>query len=104
MGDEKLQPTDEISESDRKSSIPAPGRAEQGPKILFALDPVDRYKEITTLPLTRTFSRNSYSSARDEVEARVKRATRSKDIEPQTILPIGSFCDLVRADDEDTER
>lgn len=59
-----------------------------GQKILFAPDP-DRRREITTLPLTRTFSRNSYSSARDEEEARLKRATRSRGVDPDVILPVG---------------
>jgi len=66
---------------------------EPGPKILFAPDPREklRHDEITTLPLTRTFSRNSYSAASDEENARVKRVTTGKTIDPQTILPIGRF-------------
>ena len=77
-----------ISE-EKLDSYATSDRLESGPKILFAPDPIDRHKDITTLPLTRTFSRNSYSSARDEEEARVKRAVGSKNIEPQTILPVG---------------
>ena len=68
-----------------------PRDLEAGPKILFAPDPIDKLKDISTIPLTRTFSRNSYSSALDEENARVKRATRHKNVEPQTILPTGTF-------------
>jgi hypothetical protein len=90
MEGEISQPADNDSVSERKSiSSIGPDRGESGPKIFFAPDP--KHKEITTLPLTRTFSRNSFSSARDEEEARVKRATRAKNIEPQTILPVGVF-------------
>jgi len=61
------------------------------PRILFASDPRERRRhdsEITTLPLSRTFSRNSYSSALEEESKRVRRVTTGK-IEPQTRLPTG---------------
>lgn len=89
--DEPRRPPDGESGLERKS-ISSIGRERResapGHKILFAPDP-DRRREITTLPLTRTFSRNSYSSAKDEEEARVKRATRSRGVEPDVILPVG---------------
>lgn len=65
---------------------------ETSPRILFASDPRERLRrdEITTLPLTRTFSRNSYSSAADEETARVRRVATGKKVEPQTRLPTGT--------------
>jgi hypothetical protein len=64
---------------------------EPAPRILFASDPREKIRrdEITTLPLARTFSRNSYSSAVDEETARVKRVAIGKTVEPQTRLPTG---------------
>lgn len=89
--DETPRAPDEESIPERKSiSSIARERRESTPghKILFAPDP-NRHREITTLPLTRTFSRNSYSSAKDEEEARLKRATRSRGVDPDVILPVG---------------
>jgi hypothetical protein len=64
---------------------------EPAPRILFASDPREKIRrdEITTLPLARTFSRNSYSSAVDEETARVKRVAIGKTVEPQIRLPTG---------------
>jgi|SRR5579859_7779568 hypothetical protein len=61
------------------------------PRILFASDPRERIRrdEIYTLPLSRTFSRNSYSSAMDEETARVRRISTSRAVEPQHRLPTG---------------
>ena len=91
MTEEKKSQGEMESISERKSisSIVSPERrrSETGPKILFAPEP--RHRDIGTLPLTRTFTRNSYSSAMDEEEARVKKATRTKNIDPHTILPVG---------------
>ena len=63
-------------------------------RILFAPDPrgkIKHHDEIGTLPLTRTFSRNSYSAASDNETARVKRVTSGKAADPGNVLPIGSF-------------
>jgi hypothetical protein len=91
--DEELNRGDVESIGKKSLSItsiesPRAERSEPGPKIFFAPHPIDKHRELTSLPLTRTFSRNSYSSAKDEEDLRVRRATRSK-VEPQTILPIG---------------
>src|SRR2546430_8199007 len=61
------------------------------PRILFASDPRERIRrdEIYTLPLSRTFSRNSYSSAKDEETARVRRISTSRAVEPQHRLTTG---------------
>ena len=71
---------------------------ESGPKIFFAPDPREkiRLEEITTLPLSRTFSRNSYSTAGDEEAARVKRATVGKTVDPHARLPTGKFPNQLR--------
>ena len=61
-------------------------------RILFAPDPREKIKhhdEIGILPLTRTFSRNSYSAASDKEAARVKRVTSGKAADPGNVLPIG---------------
>ena len=62
------------------------------PRILFASDPRERFRrdELYTLPLSRTFSRNSYSSAVDEETARVRRLSTSREVEPQHRLPTGN--------------
>ena len=63
-------------------------------KILFAPDPRENIRlhdDIGILPLTRTFSRNSYSAASDHETARVKRVTSGKAADPSNVLPIGSF-------------
>jgi hypothetical protein len=62
-------------------------------RILFAPDPREKTKhhdEIGILPLTRTFSRNSYSAASDKEAARVKRVTSGKAADPGNVLPIGN--------------
>jgi hypothetical protein len=86
---------DEESIIERKSvsSIPRERReSHPGFKISFSPDTDrDRHREITTLPLTRTFSRNSYSSAKDEEEARLKKITRTRGVEPDVILPVGNL-------------
>src|SRR5271169_4347731 len=66
---------------------------EAGPKIFFAPDPREklRLEEIATLPLSRTFSRNSYSTAGDEEAARVKRAAVGKTVDPHARLPTSKF-------------
>lgn len=61
---------------------------EASPRILFvSAPPRPRHDDITTLPLSRTFSRNSYSSALDEETKRVRRVTTKP--QPQTRLPTG---------------
>ena len=63
-------------------------------RILFAPDPREKIKhhdEIGILPLTRTFSQNSYSAASDYETARVKRVTSGKAADPGNVLPIGNF-------------
>jgi len=64
-------------------------------RILFAPDPrgekTKHHDEIGILPLTRTFSRNSYSAASDKEAARVKRVTSGKAADPGNVLPIGRF-------------
>ena len=69
-----------------------PERSEPlSPRILFASDPRERVRrdEIYTLPLSRTFSRNSYSSAVNEETARVRRLSTGR-VEPQLRLPTGT--------------
>jgi hypothetical protein len=90
--DEPPRVPDEESISERKlsiESIPERRDSTPGQKILFAPD-TNRPREIAVLPLTRTFSRNSYTSAKDEEEARLKKVTRTRGIEPDVVLPIGS--------------
>lgn len=61
-------------------------------RILFAPDPREKIRhhdEIGILPLTRTFSRNSYSAASDYETARVKRVASGKAAEHGNVLPIG---------------
>lgn len=69
-------------------------KSEEPPaRILFASDPREKHRrdsEIAVLPLSRTFSRNSYSRAADEETKRVKKVTTGK-IEPQTRFPTGDF-------------
>jgi hypothetical protein len=63
-------------------------------RILFAPDPREKIKhhdEIGILPLTRTFSRNSYSAASDHETARVKRVASGKTTNPGNVLPIGNI-------------
>jgi hypothetical protein len=64
---------------------------ETSPRILFASDTRGRHRhdEITTLPLTRTFSRNTYSSALEDEEKRVRRAAAGK--APEIRFPTGSL-------------
>jgi hypothetical protein len=87
MDEKEIPPT--IDEEER-----GVGRrpSEFGPHILFAPDPRGRRsEEITVLPLSRTFSRQSrfsqYSSKSDDETERVRRVTTRKKIEPHTRLP-----------------
>jgi hypothetical protein len=70
-------------------------------RIIFAPDAKGKHKEakeaITTLPLTRTFSRASSSSAKD---GDGKRVSRTYNIQPHTILPVGNAARLFSADFE----
>jgi len=75
------------------------GDLESSPRIFFASDPRGprhHHDEITTLPLSRTFSRNSYSSALDEESKRVRKVTSGK-AEPQTRLPTGIILNCLMA-------
>jgi hypothetical protein len=60
-------------------------------RILFAPDPRERIRhdDLGILPLTRTFSRNSYSAASEHETERVKNVTSGKLADPATVLPIG---------------
>lgn len=67
-------------------------------RILFAPDPREKTKyhdDIGILPLTRTFSRNSYSAASDKEAARVKRVATGKAADPGHVLPIGRSLTVV---------
>jgi hypothetical protein len=85
---------DRASIGRRSFSIPAlekVGSEEPPARILFASDPREKHRhdpEITALPLSRTFSRNSYSLAADEESKRVRRVAAGK-AEPQTRFPTG---------------
>jgi hypothetical protein len=67
--------------------------SEFGQRIIFAPDPRERRHpdEITTLPLTRTLSRqsrfSSFSSIDDEEKQRIKRVATRRSVDPQTRLP-----------------
>src|ERR1700732_3677270 len=83
-----VSPTiDEDAEKGRRPS-------ELAPRILFAPDPRERTRrseEITVLPLSRTFSRQSkfrsYSAKSDDEIERLNRVTARKIVEPHTRLP-----------------
>ena len=62
-------------------------------RILFAPDPRERirHEDLGILPLTRTFSRNSYSAASEQENERVKNVTSGKLADPASVLPIGDF-------------
>jgi hypothetical protein len=101
MSDQSSSP--EKKEPIEQDDVPSPDirpldtrrRQDSVPEYRIAFSPDAREKirrdDITTLPLSRTFSRNSYSSASDEKKAQLKRVTGGKSIEPQAILPIGMF-------------
>jgi len=89
---------DELKDEDALSRRMSLGidQLEKEPKadhrILFAPDPREKarhHDEIGILPLTRTFSRNSYSTASDKEAARVKRVASGKAANPGNVLPIG---------------
>jgi len=83
----------EKGDDDQIHAIETTRRDDQPPEHRIAFTPDVREKiqrdDITTLPLSRTFSRNSYSAASEVNEARLKRVTAGKSVEPQAILPIG---------------
>jgi hypothetical protein len=94
MDEHKAAPSD-ITSSPTIGFADERGRpSEAGGRILFAPDPRDRERrrsEVATLPLTRTFSRqsrfSSYSATSDDERQKVRRVTSRRVVEPHTRLP-----------------